>query len=91
MVFSSHLFVYYFLPLALAAYFLAPRRVQNLVLTLFSFVFYGWANVAFIPLLMTSTLIDYLCGLGLTGGFRPPWRGELPLLEPGGPRSRRRR
>ena len=48
MVFSSHLFVYYFLPLALAAYFLAPRRVQNLVLTLFSFVFYGWANVAFI-------------------------------------------
>jgi alginate O-acetyltransferase complex protein AlgI len=87
-VFSSHLFVYYFLPLVLAAYFLAPRRAQNLVLTLFSFVFYGWANVAFIPLLMTSTLIDYLCGLGLTGGFRRPWRGELPLLEPGGPRSR---
>ena len=88
MVFSSHLFVYYFLPLALAAYFLAPRRAQNLVLTLFSFVFYGWANVAFIPLLMTSTLIDYFCGLGLTGGFRLPWRGELPLLEPGAPRSR---
>jgi alginate O-acetyltransferase complex protein AlgI len=87
-VFSSHLFVYYFLPLALLAYYLVPRRGKNLVLTLFSFVFYGWANVAFIPLLMTSTLIDYLCGLGLTGGFRPPWRGELPLLEPGGPRRR---
>jgi len=87
-VFSSHLFVYYFLPLALLAYYLAPRRGKNLVLTLFSFVFYGWANVAFIPLLITSTLIDYLCGLGLTGGFRPPWRGELPLLAPGGPRSR---
>jgi alginate O-acetyltransferase complex protein AlgI len=88
LVFSSHLFVYYFLPLALLAYYLAPRRGKNLVLTLFSFVFYGWANVAFIPLLMTSTLIDYFCGLGLTGGFRRPWKGELPLLEPGAPRSR---
>ena len=88
MVFSSHLFVYYFLPLVLTAYYLAPRRAKNLVLTLFSFVFYGWANVAFIPLLMTSTLIDYFCGLALTGGFRPPWRGELPLLALEGPRSR---
>jgi alginate O-acetyltransferase complex protein AlgI len=87
-VFSSHLFVYYFLPLALLAYFLAPRRGKNLILTLFSFVFYGWANVAFIPLLMASTFIDYFCGLGLTGGFRRPWRGELPLLPPGGGRSR---
>ena len=26
MVFSSHLFVYYFLPLALAVYYLLPRR-----------------------------------------------------------------
>src|SRR5882724_10969204 len=37
---------------------------------------------------MASTFIDYFCGLGLTGGFRLPWRGELPLLPPGGERSR---
>ena len=94
MVFSSHLFVYGFLPLALLAYYLVPRRGKNLVLTLFSFVFYGWANVAFIPLLMASTLIDYLCGLALVSGLKPAPGGdggELPLLEPGGPRTRRQR
>ena len=88
MVFSSHLFVYWFLPAALLLYYLAPARARNLVLTLTSFVFYGWANPAFGLLLSTTTVIDYVCGLALTGGLRRPWRGPLPLLEPGGPRSR---
>jgi alginate O-acetyltransferase complex protein AlgI len=63
MVFSSHLFIFYFLPLALAASLFAPRRVWLGVLTVFSYVFYGWANPAFMLLMMLSTLIDYLCGL----------------------------
>ena len=88
MVFSSHLFVYWFLPAALLLYYLAPPRARNLVLTLVSFVFYGWANPAFGLLLSTTTIIDYVCGLALTGGLRRPWRGPLPLLEPGGPRTR---
>jgi alginate O-acetyltransferase complex protein AlgI len=65
MVFSSHLFLFYFLPLALAASLLAPRRVWLGVLTVFSYVFYGWANPAFMPLMMLSTLIDYIAGLVL--------------------------
>ena len=65
MVFSSHLFLFYFLPLALAASLLAPRRVWLGVLTVFSYVFYGWANPAFMLLMMLSTLIDYICGLVL--------------------------
>jgi alginate O-acetyltransferase complex protein AlgI len=65
MVFSSHLFLFYFLPLALAASLLAPRRVWLGVLTVFSYVFYGWANPAFMFLMMLSTLIDYIAGLVL--------------------------
>jgi alginate O-acetyltransferase complex protein AlgI len=87
MVFSSHLFVYYFLPAALALYYLSPARLRNLVLTLTSFVFYGWANPAFGLLLSATTIVDYVCGLMLTGGLRRPWRGSLPVLEPGGARS----
>ena len=63
MVFSSHLFLFYFLPIALAVCLLSPRRVWLGVLTVFSYVFYGWANPAFIVLMMVSTLIDYICGL----------------------------
>ena len=33
MVFSSHLFCFYFLPLALAIYYALPRRGRNLALT----------------------------------------------------------
>jgi alginate O-acetyltransferase complex protein AlgI len=62
-VFSSHLFVFGFLPLALAAYHLAPRRAKHLVLTLFSYLFYGWTNPAFVPLLLLSTAIDWYAGL----------------------------
>ena len=63
MVFSSYLFLFYFLPLALLLYYAAPRRLKHLVLTVFSYVFYGWANPLFVPLLLFSTLVDYVCGL----------------------------
>jgi alginate O-acetyltransferase complex protein AlgI len=62
MVFSSFLFVFYFLPAALLIYYSVPRRAQHLMLTLVSFVFYGWANPLFVPLLLGSTVIDYAAG-----------------------------
>ena len=65
MVFSSHLFLFYFLPLALAVSLLSPRRMWLGVLAVFSYLFYGWANPAFMLLMMVSTVIDYLCGLVL--------------------------
>jgi alginate O-acetyltransferase complex protein AlgI len=65
MVFSSHLFLFYFLPLALAVSLLAPRRVWLGVLAVVSYAFYGWANPAFMLLMMFSTVLDYLCGLWL--------------------------
>jgi alginate O-acetyltransferase complex protein AlgI len=65
MVFSSYLFLFYFLPLSLLLYYAAPRRLRHLVLAILSYVFYGWANPLFTPLLLFSTLVDYLCGLVL--------------------------
>ncbi len=66
MVFSSHLFLFYFLPLALAVSLLAPRRMWLGVLAVFSYAFYGWSNPAFMVLMMFSTVVDYLCGLLLS-------------------------
>lgn len=62
MVFSTHLFVFYFLPLFLVCYALIPRRGRNGLLALFSYVFYGWSNPAFMPLMLFSTLVDFFCG-----------------------------
>src|SRR5688572_8582763 len=78
MIFTSHLFLFYFLPLALATYYLLPRAWRHLALSLLSYVFYGWANPWFIWLMLGSNVFDYLIGLVLAD--RPP-AGE--------PRSRR--
>ena len=63
MVFSSHLFLFYYLPATLLLYYAMPRRGRHLVLALLSYLFYGWANPLFVVLLLTSTVIDYFCGL----------------------------
>jgi alginate O-acetyltransferase complex protein AlgI len=63
MVFSSYLFLFYFLPLSLALYYAAPRRLKHFVLTVLSYIFYGWANPLFVVLLLISTLIDYIGGI----------------------------
>ena len=89
MVFSSHLFLFYFLPVALLVYYALPRRAQNLALTLLSYVFYGWANPLFSILMFASTAVDYLCGLALAGQFsRAAWARDVPLLERRGARTR---
>ena len=58
MVFSSQVFLFYFLPLALAGYYVLPRRGRNLFLTLASYVFYGWWSPWFVSLMLISTVID---------------------------------
>jgi alginate O-acetyltransferase complex protein AlgI len=93
MVFSSIVFLFYFLPVVLIIYYLAhwfgPWRLKHWFLTVLSYVFYGWANPLFLVLMLVSTLIDYLCGLWMTGQFAPGgWRKPVPLLERGGPKSR---
>ena len=58
MVFSSLTFLYGFLPLTLAAYFLAPRRLRNLTLLAVSLFFYGWGEPVYVSIMILSILID---------------------------------
>ncbi len=85
MVFSSHLFIFYFLPVALLVYYVSPRKVRHLGLTLFSYLFYGWANPWFVLLMLGTTAVDYTVGLWIAGGFG---RNEIPLLPAGELRTR---
>ncbi|MDA2926442.1 MBOAT family protein [Acidobacteria bacterium AH-259-G07] len=62
MVFTSHIFIFYFLPFVLLAYYLLPRGWRNLFLTLVSYIFYGWWKPWFVFLMMLSTVVDYACG-----------------------------
>ena len=63
MVFSSHIFLFYFLPISLLLYYSMPKRGKNIVLTAISYIFYGWSNPLFTLLMFFSTGVDYCCGL----------------------------
>ena len=63
MLFSSIPFLYYYLPVVLIAYYLAPKSVKNGVLLLASLVFYGWGEPAFVFLMMATIAIGYVFGI----------------------------
>src|SRR5438128_7751901 len=91
MVFSSPLFLFYFLPPALLLYYAAPRRLRHLMLTAVSYVFYGWANPLFSLLLLLSTLIDYIAGLVMVLGSPRHWWDPIERLDPQVSRTTRQR
>ena len=91
MVFSSHVFIFYFLPIALGLYYACPTRWRSLLLTLLSYVFYGWANPWFVFLMLFSTTVDFAAGQYISGRWMMPWwRGDDPA-GPGLPSARQRK
>ncbi|WP_373601572.1 MBOAT family O-acyltransferase [Paraclostridium bifermentans] len=60
MVFSSIVFIFYFLPLVLLFYYLFPNKFKNLTLFIFSLLFYSWGEPIYIFLMLFSCLSDYI-------------------------------
>lgn len=81
MVFSSIIFLFLFFPLFLGLYYLffVPvllglgqsfwRKTNNLFLLLSSLAFYFWGEKFLVWIVVTSTFIDYVCGLIISGGI----------------------
>ena len=63
MVFSSLTFLFGYLPLTLALYFLTPLRRRNFVLLVVSLFFYGWGEPVYVGVMFLSIFIDYTHGL----------------------------
>ncbi len=79
MVFSSIEFLFLFLPVLLALYALAPRRLENGVLLAASLVFYIWGGGAFVFILLVSVCVDYGAGW-LVAWARQRERSQLKAL-----------
>lgn len=96
MVFSSITFLFLFLPIVLCLYhvFFLPvtlglwpgfwRRASNFFLLAASLLFYFWGETYLVWIIVSSTLINYVCGLMISGAWRG---GEIRALTPGGSRS----
>ncbi len=79
MLFSGIPFLYYFLPIVLICYFLAPKGLKNTVLLVFSLAFYAWGEPKYVFLMLATILIFYGCGLAIykanSQGFKKFWLG----------------
>ncbi len=63
MVFSSPIFIYLFLPIILALYFLVGRRARNVLLLGGSLFFYTWGEQKFVLVILVSIVFNYFFGL----------------------------
>ena len=82
MVFSSTFFLFVFLPAVLILYYIAPRKVRNLILFIFSLVFYAWGEPVYVFLMIVSTIVAYITGLlaDKTVKGRSKWVPRVALL-----------
>jgi alginate O-acetyltransferase complex protein AlgI len=65
MLFSAPIFLFLFLPVLLALYFLSPRWLRNLLLLTASLLFYVWGEKTYITVLLSSIAMNYTFGLWL--------------------------
>ena len=66
MIFNSVTFLL-FLGINLGLYWVLPRRPRLWVLLLSSITFYGFWRVEFVPVMLLSTVVDYVAALGIHG------------------------
>jgi len=66
MLFNSFNFLI-FLPVVFMGYWLFYKnfKLQNILLLISSYIFYGWWDYRFLSLIMLSTIVDYFVGLQL--------------------------
>lgn len=65
MVFSSALFLLYFLPVFLLVYALIPKSLKNWWIVIASIAFYTWGAPWFATILMTATILDFYLVKGI--------------------------
>ncbi len=63
MVFSSSTFMFMFLPIFFIFYYIVPFKAKNIVLCIFSLVFYAWGEPIYIVLMVFSSIVDYMNGI----------------------------
>lgn len=63
MVFSSLIFLFFFLPITLILYYISPKNIRLAILFLASLIFYAWGEPVYISLIIFSTILDYSMGI----------------------------
>ncbi len=63
MIFSSITFLFYFLPIVMAIYYIVPNKFKNVVLLISSILFYFYGEPKYVILMIISIIITYIFGI----------------------------
>ncbi|MDX5322882.1 MAG: MBOAT family protein, partial [Exiguobacterium sp.] len=63
MLFSSTIFLFWFLPIVLILYYVSPRFLKNTVLLVASLLFYAWGEPIYTAVMLASIVMNYAFGL----------------------------
>lgn len=80
MLFSSITFLFFFLPVVLAVYYLIPAKGKNIVLLIASLLFYAWGEPMYVILLILSICLNYFCGREIEAGEGDPRRARRSVI-----------
>src|SRR2546426_10264597 len=82
MLFNSLSFLFVFLPVTYFVFWrLTSRRQRYICLTIAGYVFYSFWNYKFCALMLFSTVVSYLAGLGFLR-WSDPWHRRLCMVVP---------
>ena len=59
MLFSSMTFLFVFMPLVMAVYFLSKKEIRNYVLLIASIIFYAWGEPRYLAIMIIPILVNY--------------------------------
>ena len=76
-LFHEYSFLFLFLPLTLLAYFVLPPRARNGLLVVASLAFYSVSSLFYAPILLASTVLDYVVGGRIAASSHPRARAAL--------------
>ena len=82
MLFSSIIFIFFFLPLTLGLYYIIPSRylrARNAVLLAASLIFYSWGEPVYVLLMIYSAFLNYFCALQVKSEQRKGGTGKKNL------------
>lgn len=65
MLFSSIVFLFYFLPIVLLVYFIVPKKAKNVVLLIASIFFYSWGEPIYVILMIFSAIFNYFMAIDI--------------------------
>lgn len=63
MVFSSTIFLFLFLPIALGGYYLAKDEYRNYWLLLVSLIFFSWAQPEYLWIILANIAVNYIAAI----------------------------